>query len=120
MPWQEGHFRRRYHEDKKVSSEAASALVRLNSATKDQSIRGGRTRPVCVRGRHYVANRLLAIGKMTLEQKARFLKSCPYLSLSVDESDTYALFLRAFGIVTARMWTRFSLGQLVYGSGGCS
>ena len=75
---------------RKVSKRAASVLERVNAAVKMETIRGDRQRPACVRGRHWVASRLVQLGNITLRKKVEFLLKCPYLSCSADESDTYS------------------------------
>ena len=99
-----------------VCPRAATAMVRLNAATEEQTIKGGNTRPACVRGRHYVAERMLVIGKQTIQQKAKFLASCPYLSLSADESDTYSfsapLAAALQGCSRAFQWANLFMGQV--------
>ena len=110
-----------------VCPKAASVLVRLNLATKPESIRGGHTRPACVRSRRYVADRLVKIGKMTLKKKAEFLKTCPYLSLSADESDTYSfsapLASALQGCSESFKWANLFMGQVDVAAdktgGGC-
>ena len=75
---------------RKVSPLVASAVQRLNIVTKSETVRGGRTRPACVRGRCWVADRMLALTKISLTKKAEFLLSCPFLSCTCDESETYS------------------------------
>ena len=73
-----------------VSKRGARAIERIQSLVKHETVRGKRTRPACVRGRHWVANRMLQLGKECLQKKIDFLLSCEYLSCSCDESDTYS------------------------------
>ena len=74
----------------KVSKRGARAIQRMQSLVKAETVRGNRTRPTCVRGRHWVANRMMELGKACLKKKVDFLLSCDYLSCSCDESDTYS------------------------------
>ena len=75
---------------KKVSSLGASCMARCNAAVAQEKVRGGRSRPACVRGRIWACNRTLELAEVCLQKKAEFLKSCPYLSLTADESDTFS------------------------------
>ena len=73
----------------KVSREAAAALNRLNVVVKEVNTSSG-SRAACRLGRHQVAKRMMKLAKLSLEQKTRFLKTCTYLSLTCDESDTFS------------------------------
>ena len=67
-----------------------AALQRMQALVNTETVRGDKQRPACVRGRHWVANRMLELGKLSLDKKVEFLLSCEYLSCSCDESDTYS------------------------------
>lgn len=75
---------------RQVSKLGASVLQRVNAAVKAQVVRGGRSRPACVRSASWVTNRMLELAKITVKKKTDFLLTCPYLSVSCDESDTYS------------------------------
>ena len=75
---------------REVSKRAASVLERINACVALQAVRGDRQRPSCVRGRHWVAERMIKLGQISLQKKVEFLLSCPYLSCSADESDTFS------------------------------
>ena len=75
---------------RKVSPKAADILTRLEAVTTQQKIIGG-TRMACRRGRTALANRLAVLAKKSRELKVQFLRTCPFLCISVDETDAWSL-----------------------------
>ena len=60
-------------------------------------------------------NRTLELSKVCLEKKAEFLKSCSYLSLTGDETDTYSgsapLAAGLQGCTKDFLWANLFIGQ---------
>ena len=59
-------------EIRKVSNRGAVAVQRMQALVNTETVRGDRKRPVCVRGRHWAANRMLELGKLSLDKKVEF------------------------------------------------
>ena len=74
---------------KKDDPDAAKTLSRINAAVDVMKTSAG-PKVGCRRGRTAITKRMRKLAKMTLSQKAKFLKSCDFLSDSCDESDTYS------------------------------
>ena len=74
---------------KALDEEAANVLARINAAVERINTKVG-PKAGCRRGRTAIRKRMLRLANMTLDQKCVFLKTCEYVSLSCDESDTFS------------------------------
>ena len=74
---------------KQFDPDAAKTLSRINAAVDVMKTSAG-PKVGCRRGRTAITKRMRQLAKMTLSHKAKFLKSCDYLSASCDESDTFS------------------------------
>lgn len=99
---------------RRVSDEAANILLRLKAVTTQKNIRGG-SRMICRKGRTYISNRLTTLAEQSSKLKVKFLRRCPYLSVSVDETDAWSvtapLSVALQGCDTDFNWGNFFIGQ---------
>ena len=89
-------------------------ITRLHAVTASVKIRGGQ-RSVCRRARRAITSRMFALAKTTMAKKVEHLLSCPYLSLTADESDTYSfsapLAAALQGCSPLFQWANLFIGQ---------
>ena len=99
---------------RKVSRDPAGICIRLEAVTARENIKGG-TRMACRRARASLTNRLGVLAKKTRELKVKFLRSCPYLCISVDETDAWSLTaplaVALQGCDTNFNWGNYYIGQ---------
>ena len=74
---------------KSLDEDTAKVLSRLNAAVDVIKTKVG-PKVGCRRGRMAITKRMRQLSHMALQQKVKFLKSCEYLSVSCDESDTFS------------------------------
>ena len=99
---------------RKVSPRGATMIARLQAVTSTVNTRAG-SRSVCRRGRRAVTKRILELANQTLTKKVEHLLSCPYLSLTADESDTFSfsapMAVALSGCSSTFEWANLFIGQ---------